>query len=130
MMLARIDVAQDRWEAWSWPLRIGAASVALVFASACSSSSDADRRNSETRVQARQAVTALLRDAQSAEFSDMAILESAEGHRVVCGKVSARDGWGDVAGPQRFITNGAELTVLEEQASLEKFDAAWFKICT
>lgn len=103
--------------------------MALMFALACSSSSDADRRNSESRLRARQAVAALLRDPQSAEFSDMVILESSEGDRVVCGKVSARVGRGNFAGPQRFITNGAELTVLEEQASLEKFDAAWFKIC-
>lgn len=55
---------------------------------------------------------------------------SIEGRRVVCGKVSARDGSGKIAGPQRLITNGAELTVLQEQASSERFNAAWLKICT
>ena len=67
---------------------------------------------------------------QSAEFSGLVILESIEGHRVVCGKVSARYGSGNQAGTQRFITNGAELTVLQEQANSERFDAAWLKICT
>ena len=67
---------------------------------------------------------------QSAEFSGLVILESIEGHRVVCGKVNARDGRGNIGRTQRFITNGAELTVLQEQASSERFDAAWLKICT
>ena len=104
--------------------------MALVFASSCSPSENADRENAETRTRARQAVSNLLPYPQSAEFSGLVILESIEGHRVVCGKVSARDGNGTKADTQRFITNGAELTVLQEQVSPERFDAAWLKICT
>ena len=104
--------------------------AALAFASSCSSSENAERKNAETRTQARQAVAKLLRYPQSAKFRDPVILESIEGHRVACGKVTARDGSGNIAGTQRFITNGTELTVLQEHASLERFDAAWLKICT
>ena len=45
----------------------------------------------------------------------MVILEIVEGHRVVCGKISMRESQGDIGGPQRFITNGAKLTVLESR---------------
>ena len=113
-----------------WPVAIGAALLAWAFVSSCSSSESAERENAETRARARQAVANLLLYPASAKFSDLVILESIEGHRVVCGKVSARDGSGTIAGTQRFITNGAELTVLQEQASSERFDAAWLKICT
>jgi hypothetical protein len=104
--------------------------LAWAFVSSCSSSESAERENAETRARARQAVANLLLYPASAKFSDLVILESIEGHRVVCGKVSARSASGNKAGTQRFITNGAELTVLQEQANSERFDAAWLKICT
>jgi hypothetical protein len=113
-----------------WPVAIGAALLAWAFVSSCSSSESAELENAETRTRARLAVANLLHHPQSAKFSDLVILESIEGHRVVCGKVSARYASGNEAGAQRFITNGAELTVLQEQANSERFDAAWLKICT
>lgn len=113
-----------------WPVAIGAALLAWAFVSSCSSSESAERENAETRARARQAVANLLLYPASAKFSDLVILESIEGHRVVCGKVSARYASGNKTGMQRFITNGAELTVLQEQANSERFDAAWLKICT
>jgi hypothetical protein len=113
-----------------WPVAIGAALLAWAFVSSCSSSESAELENAETRTRARQAVANLLHHPQSAKFSDLVILESIEGHRVVCGRVSAHYASGNEAGTQRFLTNGAELTVLQEQASLERFDAAWLKICT
>jgi hypothetical protein len=113
-----------------WPVAIGAALLAWAFASSCSSSGSAEQENAETRARARQAVANLLLYPETAKFSGLVILESVEGHRVVCGTVSARDASGHEAGTERFITNGAELTVLQEQASLERFDAAWLKICT
>jgi hypothetical protein len=113
-----------------WPVAIGAALLAWASISSCSSSESAERENAETRTRARQAVASLLFYPESAKFSDLVILESIEGHRVVCGKVSARYANSNEAGTQRFITNGAELTVLQEQANSESFDAAWLKICT
>ena len=87
-----------------------------MLASSCGSAEKkAERRNFETRAQARQAVASLLRDSRTAEFSEMVILEIVEGHRVVCGKLSMRESQGDIGGPQRFITNGAKLTVLESR---------------
>lgn len=53
-------------------------------------------------------VKALLRDPESAQFSDVAI-----GPESVCGFVNSRNGYGGYAGRQPFIVVGNEATLLE-----------------
>jgi hypothetical protein len=104
--------------------------MALVVAG-CGSSPEQEREDTErdARVNARVAITGLLRDPDSAEFGNMQVHEF-EGRTVVCGRVNSRNGFGGMTGPQRFVTDGGTATILEETAATpEDFDLVWATTC-
>lgn len=94
----------------------------LVYASCdISSSGSGAASDLDRRVTARVAVQSMLRDPDSAEFTGFRV----QG-RVVCGYVNARNGFGGMTGPQRFIYRGyAEI----EEASSSGFSERWARLC-
>lgn len=75
----------------------------------------------DRRVDARVAVQSMLRDPDSAEFTGLAVHGD-----VVCGYVNARNGFGGMTGPQRFIYQGyAEI----EEAGGSGFSERWTRLC-
>lgn len=86
----------------------------------CSQSDDSG--DFSDRVNGRVAVEAALRDGASAEFSNTFI--SAQGN--YCGYVNAKNGFGGMAGNQRFVVIGS-VAVLEE--SVPSFEELWRDNC-
>lgn len=66
-----------------------------------------------------------LRDPGSAEFG-AAILSRKDGI-AVCGTVNAKNGFGGMIGPQRFINTQSNGIYLEEMRA--DFDALWGRYC-
>jgi hypothetical protein len=95
--------------------------------SACNSSSAPTTASKLTVVQI--AVKEKLRDPGSAEFSEQKI-GAYQGHEVVCGKVNSKNGFGGMTGFQRFVSNGGEATVLEEQMKSEEFETVRVSMCS
>ena len=73
---------------------------------------------------AHTAVKVVLRDPDSAEFRNDH-LGSVRGREVVCGEVNSTNGFGGKTGFQRYISNGSNATVLEEQAAPGEFPQMW-----
>ena len=70
----------------------------------------------------------MLRDPDSAKFRNLE-LGSFEGSEVVCGEVNSANGFGGMAGFERFVTNGTDATMLESQISATEFSAIWSEMC-
>lgn len=97
--------------------------MALLALTACSSDGPSD---SAFIVAAQEEVRGRLRDPSSAEFSDMRVVRKGEA-TVVCGTVNARNGFGGMAGPQRFISGA--VTGLESDFAPGEFEVSWSKLC-
>lgn len=71
-------------------------------------------------VAAQQAVRQMLRDPDGADFRNER-LGSYQGREVVCGEVNSANGFGGKSGFQRYISNGGDVTILEEQMGAAEF---------
>ena len=82
--------------------------------------------------EAEDNVRAQLRDPSSAEFTDVVRYPPHDGKgAVVCGMVNARNGFGGMTGPHRFIS-GAKTLIEQEGDGLtasEVFDGVWQGLC-
>lgn len=67
-----------------------------------------------------------LKDPDSAIFSDIKISKSG-GIPVACGKVNSKNSFGGYIGAQRFISNGLQVNVLEEE--MQDMNELWNKFC-
>ena len=99
-------------------MRIVTLAAALALAACDGTASPAV----EAEYRAHLAVKARLRDPSSAEFGTMRV-----GSGITCGTVNARNVFGGMAGPQRFIVHGD--AALLESDPISDFDAAWTKGC-
>lgn len=89
--------------------------------------SAADRQFAWTE-KGKAAVTALLRDPASAEFRGVYFRENPNSAPVTCGEVNAKNGFGGMAGYQRFVSAGKpELTGIEGQ--FHDFELLWNQFC-
>jgi hypothetical protein len=80
------------------------------------------------RLAAEALVRQHLRDPSSAEFSDEVVFPgSATRSAIVCGRVNARNGFGGMSGPQRFIAGGT--VVLEDEVGRETMSGLWARSC-
>ena len=114
----------------------------IDFTPSSDSSSDADRSSAiadatfsepalpsaQYRAAAKELVRRQLRDPASATFSDVRVYPP-RGNRsaVVCGRVAARNGFGGMNVPQRFIA--ANQTILEAQVGQDLMNEAWAASC-
>lgn len=73
---------------------------------------------------AHEAVASHLKDPDSAEFRNDH-LGSYMGHQLVCGEVNSRNSFGGMTGYQRYVSDGGEATVLEEQMKPADFEQVW-----
>ena len=77
----------------------------------------------------KAAVREKVKDPDSAVFRQVFFQAGKDGIPMTCGEVNARNGFGGLAGFQRFISAGrSELTFLEEQ--VEDFDVIWDRFCS
>ena len=76
---------------------------------------------------AKKAVLAKLRDPGSAVF-DLHI-SRVSGSPMACGTVNSKNGYGGMAGRQRFISNGMTITVLESEVVAGGLSEVWAKVC-
>lgn len=97
--------------------------LAALALAACSGNGQSD---SMLIVTAQDEVRARLRDPSSAEFSDMRVVRNGEAI-VVCGTVNARNGFGGMSGPQRFISGA--VTGLESDFAPGEFAVSWAELC-
>lgn len=76
---------------------------------------------------AEKAMTAKLRDPDSAQYRNMAVRRTSSGQLHVCGEVNAKNGYGGYAGFERFIylSTGSLVTRDIGQA----FEQAWQNGC-
>jgi hypothetical protein len=104
------------------PILVG---LMLAFLSACAPSPEQQRLQEETllTIQAEDAVKQLLRDPASATFTGEHVVRH-DGRALVCGYVNARNGFGGMAGPQRFI-GGPNNAQLESQMTARDMNALW-----
>ena len=77
------------------------------------------------KIRAQREVKAILRDPDSAVFTDM-VAHSAPA-LVVCGLVNSRNGFGGMTGNQRFISGA--VTAVEDQMAAGEMDNLWAKAC-
>lgn len=79
-------------------------------------------------VAAQMMVRQHLRDPASATFSDI-VVHSGRGGRssVVCGRVNARNGFGGMAGLERFVVG--DTTTLESEVGADMMTQLWARTC-
>lgn len=82
--------------------------------------------DAQLEVAAQDLVKSVLRDPDSAQFSDLRV-SRLNADPVVCGTVNSRNGFGGMAGPERFIAGGK--VVLESQLGAGTMAALWPGIC-
>lgn len=89
---------------------------------------DIDRPNFPARISVAKRIVALhLRDPESARFQNE-FVSWAAGFDVVCGLVSARNGFGGYAQPSRFFVLG-DTVEIEGGQLVASFDNYWKKYC-
>ncbi|MES3042663.1 hypothetical protein [Sphingomonas faeni] len=76
-------------------------------------------------IRAEREVRAILRDPESAKFSDMSVRTSPA--VAVCGYVNSKNGFGGMTGKQRFISGA--VTAVEDQLGVGEMDELWGKVC-
>ena len=110
------------------------ASCMVVFGFASIISSNSGQRNYEVEKLmleqvAKQRVQAELRDPDSAQFTGiLAKPTTEEGKGIVCGYVRSRNGFGGMAGPQRFIVTDT-IFLIDEQATAAELQRNWGILC-
>lgn len=70
----------------------------------------------------------LLKDPSSAKFSNI-VHSSSSGVPVTCGRVNSKNSFGAYQGSQRFISNGLQVNVLEEQMERNAMNELWAQFC-
>lgn len=106
----------------------------LIYAVVSSISSNAGQRKYEVEKlmleqMAKQRVQAVLRDPDSAQFTGiLAKPTTEEGKGIVCGYVRSRNGFGGMAGPQRFIVTDT-IFLIEEQTAAAELQRNWGILC-
>ncbi|UVO50177.1 hypothetical protein M0208_06450 [Sphingomonas sp. SUN019] len=106
--------------------------LVLIGFSTCSRRSAADQPGVPSTAIYRAAAETLvkqhLRDPSSAEFSDVRVVPAAgNSPSVVCGKVNARNGFGGMAGTQRFVAGGT--VTVEGEIGTEAMTELWRRSC-
>ncbi len=99
-----------------------------LFLAACGQSEADKARNAaemkEIRYQrvAREFVTGILKDPESAEFRNQ---------RGFCGEVNSKNSFGGYVGFKRFIAATKEMVVFEKDGRMNpgEFEQAWTKLC-
>lgn len=104
------------------------ATAALGFwAAGCgeSKAQEEARINANLKVLGEKYVKAKLKDPESAVFQNQFIgIKGAP-----CGEVNAKNSFGGFGGFKRYISAGAELTVLESDMESSEFETSWRQIC-
>lgn len=77
------------------------------------------------KIRAEREVRAMLKDPESASFSDLVAHTSPA--VAVCGYVNSKNGFGGMTGRQRFISG--TITALDEQMPRAEMDKLWDKVC-
>lgn len=114
------------------PISIALASAFLVFAlapRACGQKTGPETPSTSTYIAAaEELVRQKLRDPGSADFTGVTFKPAAgERPNIVCGKVNARNGFGGMAGLQRFVVGGT--TALESEIGVRDMDQLWMQFC-
>lgn len=101
-----------------------------------SATADTAPSNAIYKAAAEKLVRRQLRDPESAIFSEVYVVgPNADGDAVVCGAVNSKNGFGGMAGSQRFIAGptvilkGPNEVFLEERVGKELMDLEWAKTC-
>lgn len=83
------------------------------------------RINANLKMLGEKYVKAKLKDPDSAQFQNQFIgIKGAP-----CGEVNAKNSFGGFSGFKRYISAGAEMTVLESDMEPSEFEASWREIC-
>lgn len=77
---------------------------------------------------AKKQVRLLLRDPSSAEFRSLGVHRAGK-ITAVCGQVNSANGFGGLTGFQRFVSDGASVTALEESLPRGEMDKLWAALC-
>jgi len=77
------------------------------------------------KIRAEREVRAMLKDPESASFSDLVVHASPA--PAVCGYVNSKNGFGGMTGRQRFISG--TITALDEQMPRGEMDKLWDRVC-
>lgn len=102
--------------------------LAYFMLSRCSEPTSTETARSTYRAAAKELIKQRLRDPNSAEFTDMRVIEARSGHpTIVCGHVNARNGYGGMAGRKRFVVGGT--VALEGEVSASDMDQLWARFC-
>lgn len=105
---------------------------ALMLVTACGNEDDIEyaggRSALSIEADAQSAVSQKLRDPDSAEFSNLRV-STKGGADVVCGEVNSRNGFGGMGGKQQFISNGYNLSFLEEEVVDGGWPEVWNQFC-
>ncbi len=99
-------------------MRIVVLSFIILLLSACDNENKIEysgaRSELHLKADAEIHVRKKLRDPDSAEFSNLRV-SSKGAADIVCGEVNSRNGFGGKSGKQKFISNGFNLSFLEEK---------------
>ncbi len=76
---------------------------------------------------AKDSVSATLRDPSSAQFGEISVYHHGD-QVAVCGTVNARNGFGGMAGAERFFVSGS--VAMTEGQDRQAFPLVWRKLCT
>lgn len=77
---------------------------------------------------AKEDVRKILRDPDSAIFPSASVSRKM-GKPVVCGQVNARNGFGGMTGPKRFVAIPTALAVTEDNMDQSEFQKVWNSAC-
>jgi hypothetical protein len=104
-------------------------STSEVGATDSSEPADAGEQIAEYQVQAKNTMTASLKDPGSAQYQDVEAHEVASkpGVYVFCGEVNSKNGFGGYTGYQRFV---AAVTIAATEDAVSGFDKLWRQFCT
>ncbi|MEP0189762.1 MAG: hypothetical protein ABJP70_01200 [Erythrobacter sp.] len=86
------------------------------------------RSDLSIKTDAQVSVRAKLRDPDSAVFSNLRV-STKGGADVVCGEVNSRNGLGGMSGKQQFVSNGYNLSFLEEEVIDGGWTDVWQRFC-
>lgn len=84
--------------------------------------------DANVEVAAKEQVRNRLRDPSAAEFRDFRVSYKG-GHAIACGEVNGTNGFGGKAGFQGFVSNGGEITVLQEDMASGEFEKLKARYC-
>lgn len=74
---------------------------------------------------AKDAVKGQLRDSGSAEFRNIEVYKTKDGHEVVCGEVNSKNGFGAMAGFNRFFYLGGNIAIMQQLDTGPEMGGLW-----